>query len=117
MILLFQVLFCAFVVFAVCRVLQRRREGLLGSKGMIFWVVFWLLAAIVVVWPYSASTLANTFGIGRGSDLIVYAAVALLFYLVFKLHIKLESIGRDVTKLVRRNALRDVQRDHDETSV
>lgn len=107
MLIIFQLLFALFVLFAIVAVLRKKQEGLLGPKGAVFWVIFWLLAAGVVVWPESASVLANTFGIGRGVDLIIYIAIALLFYLVFKLHIKLESLGRDLTKVVRKQALEE----------
>lgn len=111
MLLIFQILFSIFVLFAVANVVKRKQEELLGPKGMFFWIMFWLIASVAVWWPNSTTLLANTFGIGRGTDFILYIAVAVLFYLVFKLHIKLESVGRDVTKVVRGKALADQERD------
>jgi len=88
-------------------VYRRRKEGLLGPKGTIFWILFWLAVIIVVLWPDTVAQIANVFGIGRGADFVIYSAFVLLFYLVFKLHTKIESIGRDVTKVVRKNALKE----------
>ena len=39
------------------------------------------------------------------SSLILAVYLIFLFYLVFKLHVKLEVVGKDITKVVRKNAL------------
>ncbi|MFH1286165.1 MAG: DUF2304 domain-containing protein [Candidatus Magasanikbacteria bacterium] len=107
MIIIFQVLFLLFVFFAILSVLKRRKEGLLGPKGMFFWIIFWAAAATAVLWPNSTTILANYLGIGRGTDLVVYVSLAIMFFVIFRLHIKIESIGRDVTKVVRKEALEE----------
>ena len=106
MLLLFQLLFSAFALFAVASVIKRKKEGLLGQKGAFFWIIFWAAAAFVVWSPNSTSRIANAFGIGRGADLIIYTAIIIIFYILFKLHIKIESVGRDVTRMVRHLAPR-----------
>src|SRR3990167_4887384 len=105
MLILFQILFTIFALFAMGAVFRRRKEGHLGPKATIFWVLFWLAAIVVVLWPESASKIAEFFGIGRGADLVVYASLAIVFYLLFKLNVKLDSLNRDITKVVRKNAL------------
>jgi hypothetical protein len=42
-------------------------------------------------------------------DLVVYASVAGLFFLVFKLFIQHERLERKLTDMVRRDALRDME--------
>mgnify|MGYP005639271841 FL=1 len=105
MLILFQILFTLFAIFTIGSVVKRKKEGLLGPKGLIFWVIFWLLAIVAVLWPDSTTQLANLLGIGRGTDFVLYVAIAVLFYIVFRLHIKLESVGRDLTKVVRKETL------------
>ena len=105
MLIIFQTLFILFALFAIFNVIKRKHEGLLGPKGMVFWVLFWFVAGASVLVPNSITTLANTFGIGRGADFVLYISIVVLFYIVFKLHIKLESIGRDITKVVRKEAI------------
>lgn len=105
MLLLFQILFILFSLSAIWNVAQKRQEGSLSRRGLAFWVGFWLLADLAVIWPNSTTVLANALGIGRGSDFIIYISLALLFFLIFKLHIKIEGINRDVTKVVRDKAL------------
>ncbi|MFZ2189770.1 MAG: DUF2304 family protein [Candidatus Magasanikiibacteriota bacterium] len=107
MIILFQILFTLFVLFAIVSVAKRKQEGLLGPKGLIFWLLFWVLAIVAVLWPNSTTIVANYLGIGRGTDFVIYVALVIIFYLLFKLHIKLESVGRDITKVVRKEAVEE----------
>ncbi len=111
MLIIFQILFLIFALFAITNVVRRKKEGLLGPKGVVFWVLFWVVATVAVWWPNSTTVLANAFGIGRGTDFVLYIAIAVLFYLMFKLHVKLESVGRDITKVVREKALEAGKRD------
>ncbi|MBU0597260.1 DUF2304 family protein [Patescibacteria group bacterium] len=109
MIIIFQILFLLFALFAITSVLKRRQTGVLGPKATLFWVLFWLSAVLVVMWPASTSKIAGYLGIGRGTDLVIYASVAVIFYLLFKLNIKLDSLNREVTKVVRREALNSTE--------
>jgi len=105
MLILFQILFVLFAILAIVGVIKKKKDGLLGPKGIVFWILFWLVAVVAVLWPNSTVIVANAFGIGRGTDFVLYIAMAVLFYLVFKLHIKLESVGKDITKVVRKETL------------
>jgi len=107
MLIIFQILFILFALFAVVNVLKKKHEGLLGPKGAIFWLLFWLLAAVAVMLPSGITELANTFGIGRGADFVLYVAMVIIFYLLFRLNVKMESIGRDITKVVRKEAIEE----------
>ena len=107
MIILFQLLFSLFALFAIFSVVKKKQEGLLGPKGTLFWLLFWLIAIIFVWWPNSTVILANYIGIGRGTDLILYVSLAVIFFILFRLHVKIESIGRDITKVVRKETLGD----------
>jgi hypothetical protein len=105
MLIAFKILFILFSLFSIYSIWKRRREQFLGIKGAVFWCLFWVAADVVVIWPKLSSFLANKFGIGRGVDFIVYISIAIIFFLLFKLHIKIESVSRNVTELTRKRAL------------
>lgn len=102
---LFQILFSVFAIGAlVATFLQYKQQGLSGRAGL-FWTLIWLGAWAVVVWPSSTQRLASALGIGRGTDVVVYAAIAAIFFLLFRLHVKMETVSRQITQVVRREAV------------
>ncbi len=110
MLLVFQLFFSAFTLYAASGVWMRKKDGLLGSKGTCFWLSFWGAALVMVWWPESTSALAKLVGIGRGADVVLYSSIAVLFFLLFRLHIKIESIGRDMTRITRHVALKQTHK-------
>lgn len=105
MLIFFQILFILFALFNAYNVIKRKKDGQMSSRGAGFWVLFWILAIIAVLLPDSTTVLANKLGIGRGADFVLYISIALLFFLIFKLHIKIEEINRNITKVVRKESL------------
>ena len=79
MLILFESLFTVSALIAIFSVIRKKKEGRFGAKGMMFWVLFWLLAIIAVLWPDSTTVLANRFGIGRGTDFICIYRQPLFF--------------------------------------
>ncbi|MFH2109305.1 MAG: DUF2304 family protein [Patescibacteria group bacterium] len=100
--MLFQILFLVIVAFSTSRALLRFREKALNLGGVIFWVLVWGVGSVVVFYPGLSSTLANLFGIGRGSDLILYLSVILLFYLIYRIYVKLAGLSRKLDLLIRK---------------
>ena len=105
--LVIQILLIIFFLFALVKAAGRWRAGDLSLGGLIGWTIFWLAAGLVALLPNSTAQLAKIFGIGRGADLVVYVALAGLFFLIFKLMVKIERLNKDITKLARRIALND----------
>lgn len=110
MLIFFQILFSLFALFATISVLGKKRSGLLSVGGSIFWILFWLLAVVFVWWPDSTVRLANFLGIGRGADLVLYVSLAVIFFLLFRLGVRLELINRDLTKVTREKTLSEVKK-------
>lgn len=69
------------------------------------WVLFWLLAGVIVITPGSTFYFARLLGIGRGADLVVYLSLVAIFFIIFRLMVKIEQMNRNITKLVRKIAL------------
>jgi len=79
--------------------------------GELFvWVIFWLLAVGFVLWPDASQRLAEVFGVGRGVDLVVYLAIMLIFYLLFRIFMKFEKQEKELTKIVRYIALDETEK-------
>lgn len=69
------------------------------------WVVFWFVGLVLSVKPDTASYFAKILGIGRGVDLVIYIALLILFYMQFRMVLRLEKNNREITRLTRERAL------------
>lgn len=96
-----QILIIAFAVFALSRVVARFREGAINKSSLALWSAIWVAAIIVAVAPQTTSWLASVVGVGRGSDAVVYGAILIISYLIFRMYLRLEKIEHDITLLVR----------------
>ncbi|MFC1626996.1 DUF2304 domain-containing protein [Patescibacteria group bacterium] len=102
-----QIIFATFLIFAITRVLLRLKDGALAFNAFFFWLVVFILSLVGVIRPELTSVVANWLGINRGSDVVVYASILLIFYLIFRTNILLENLRHDLTRLVRQLALKD----------
>lgn len=107
--MLIQIILVAIMALALVMTWRRARQRVIRVAEALGWSALWIAAAVVVLLPNTASSVASFVGVGRGADLVTYAAVALLFLLVFTLFVKHEQLERNLTDLVRREALRDLE--------
>ncbi|MBD3251535.1 DUF2304 family protein [Candidatus Uhrbacteria bacterium] len=109
-----QILLVVALLIALTMTWKRAKEGVIRAREAVLWSIVWIAAGVVIVLPETTSAVANLLGVGRGVDLVLYASVVVLFFLVFKLFTSLDRMDKQITDLVRKDALRDL--DHqDET--
>ncbi|MFA7653551.1 MAG: DUF2304 family protein [Candidatus Magasanikbacteria bacterium] len=102
---LIQIILILFCLLAVIKVVSRYRGGDITLSWLIFWLIFWMLVGVVAFEPDSTMYFAHLLGVGRGADAVVYLALALLFFLFFKLMVKVERMDKKITKIIRGMAL------------
>ncbi len=108
------VLILLFVAFVLWRTTIRFRRNDITGRELFIWVVFWLLVAAATLVPKQTDVLAQLVGVERGADLLVYISIIVLFFVLFRIIVKLEKIERDITKVVRHTALHEKQQPHDQ---
>lgn len=104
---LIQVLLLVAIAYIIVKTGQKYRISAITAREFFLWVCFWLLAAVVVLFPQATDAVAQFLGIARGADLIVYIGIIILFAGLFFLLVRLERLERDVTKIVRKMALEE----------
>ncbi|MEK7211025.1 MAG: DUF2304 family protein [Patescibacteria group bacterium] len=95
------------IVLIISRVVLRWREKSLNTREFVFWLLFWLAAGAVALQPDWTGIIAERLGIGRGADLVVYLSLVAIFYLLFRIQIQQKKTEREITKIVRKIALKD----------
>ena len=102
-----QIIAIIFALFALSRVILRAKDKKLTTKEFIFWLFIWIALIIIAFFPEVSIFFADMFGLRRGMDLLIFASIGILFYLVFRLYIKLEEQEREITKVVREIAIKE----------
>lgn len=96
-----QIIFIVFALFAFSRSVLRARDRAISRGEFLFWSALWIAVIVVSFIPGIASFFARGFGIRRGVDIAIYFSVILLFYLQFRLYVKLDKVEHDMTRLIR----------------
>ncbi|PIR06444.1 MAG: hypothetical protein COV55_04120 [Candidatus Komeilibacteria bacterium CG11_big_fil_rev_8_21_14_0_20_36_20] len=105
-----QIIITLFVVIILFKLFKQKQNNKISLGGFIVWCLLWL-AILVVFWqPETTSYLANLLGVGRGADLIVYISIVVIFYILFKVSVRLNKIDAEITKLVREDAIKHVEK-------
>ncbi|MFA4845271.1 MAG: DUF2304 family protein [Patescibacteria group bacterium] len=97
-----QFLIIVFALFAITRTVLQFKRGALSSLWLLFWILFWLVAGVVAALPQTADALARLVGVGRGADVVIYLSLVVIFYLIFRLYVKIEQVESEITRLVRK---------------
>lgn len=105
-----QIVLLIFVMFAASRAILQFRGGSIRFGSLLFWLLIWAAALVVIFYPEETTKLAKLVGIGRGVDIILYASIAILFYLVFRLHVYMEDLRTELSRLIREISLHEVKK-------
>jgi small membrane protein len=97
-----QIIALVIIIFFIARLFWQKKKDQIALAELIFWLGFWLLAGVAIVFIKNIDRLLIDFGFSSsGISALFYLAVILLFYLVFKLRLRLERIERDLTRIIK----------------
>ena len=103
---LVQILFIVLAVIFLFKTIVNFKNNKVRQKTFLFWTVLWIAVIVLAVIPQTTNFFSKILGIGRGVDVAVYFSIILLFFLVYKIGIRLEKIEHEITELVRRETLK-----------
>jgi len=107
---LIKILFSIFALFAWSRAVIRFYSKDLNFKELIFWSLLWLLMIILVFIPGKTNFLAKILGMERGNDAMFFLAIVALFYISYRLYVKSNEQEKEITRLVRALALKNIRK-------
>lgn len=96
------------IAFFLARLYWQKQKNYIGVNEFLFWLVFWILAAVLIAsLKFIDKFVAGLGFTGSGIEVLLYLSAAVLFYFVFRLRLRLEKIEKDITKIVKHIALKD----------
>lgn len=102
-----QLILVLIIIFILSRIWRQYRQGQVGGKVFLAWIIFWFSTGQAVLNPRLATWVANLVGVGRGTDLVLYLAVVLVFYFIFRIFVRLDQMDKKITKIIRVIALNE----------
>jgi hypothetical protein len=105
--MIFQIIFSLCIILAVLSTYRTSKTHHMTTRALFTWILVWVGALLLVWVPNATSSIALLLGIGRGVDVVLYTAIAILFFLLFRLHVKFARLDAQLTTLVREQALEE----------
>ena len=103
-----QIIALIIIAFFLARLYWQKRKNHISLNEFLFWLIFWLAAALLIIGLKFIDRLVAGLGFsGSGIQVLFYLSVAILFYLIFRVRLKMEKIEKDITKIVKHIALKD----------
>lgn len=97
-----QILAFAIILYFVLKLVGQKRNKSINNYEFLLWLVFWLSAGTAVIFIKQIDKVVARLGFsGSGIDVLIYLSMAILFYLVFRLRIRMEKQERNITKIIR----------------
>jgi len=102
-----QLILSVFVLFILLKTWRSYRTKQLSNSFFALWIFLWFSGLFVIFYPGFLSKIANLLNIGRGVDFALYVSIILIFYMIYKINLKIEKINRDISKLIRKIAINE----------
>lgn len=105
-----KILAVVFALFALRRVVIRYRKGDTLTVEFVFWALVFSGIGIVVFVPEKTDRVAQWLGVSSGFNAFTFLAIAGLLFSVFRLIARVQGIERELTRLVREQAIANATR-------
>ncbi len=103
-----QIIALIFIMFFLSRLYWQKQKKEINYNEFIFWLIFWhIVAGSIISLRWIDAFVARIGFSGSGIDVLLYVGIALLFYFIFKLRLRLAKIEKNITKIIRHIALKD----------
>ncbi len=81
------------------------RRGEINGVEMLFWLISWIGAVIIIIFPEVFKMFSQTIAISRAFDLAVLGGFILIIPMVYIAYIKTKRIEKKIEKMIREDAL------------
>lgn len=98
------ILIAVFVSLAIVLILPVKGARRLAIRRLLLLVAA-VAAVVAIAWPDAVNWIANLVGVGRGTDLVLYALVIVFIGTSISNSVRFRQLERDVTALARLAAI------------
>lgn len=107
--MIFQLFLIAFSIFAIAITTKQYQKKKVSLYWFTLWALLWILVIVVALLPQATDPIAQLVGVERGADLLVYVAIVILAYSLYRVLVRLEKVQKEITEVVRKVAINKAQ--------
>jgi len=107
MIIGLQIIGILFALFMIYFALLHYKKGQLNGMEISSWIMIWVLVILIVIFPEVVRVYASSFAISRVLDLLIGGAFIVIFIMVARAYVKVNSLEKRLEDLVRKLALKE----------
>lgn len=111
--MIFQILLIAFSLFAIAITTKQYRKKKVSMYWFALWTLLWIFVIVVALLPQATDPIAQLVGVERGADLLVYVAIVVLAYSLYRVLVRLEKVQKEITEVVRKIAINNAHEPED----
>ncbi len=100
-----KIIITIFLLFAIIKLVKQKKNSQISLSTFFIWLLIWIAIGIVFWRPELTTQLANSFGIGRGADFLIYISIIVIFYQLFRIYSHIEKIENNITKITKNIAI------------
>lgn len=105
-----QILGFIIVIFFLARLYGHKRSGQVNRQEFYLWLVFWLGVGLVIASLKYIDALVGRLGFTTSAiNILAYLGIAVLFYALFRLRVRMAKLEKDITKVVEEVAIGKMQ--------
>ncbi len=95
-----QILAIIIIAFFLIRLFGQKKKNKITSSEFSVWLVFWLVALIAIIFLKQIDALVADLGFsGTGINVLVYLALLVLIYFVFRMRLTLAKMEKNISEL------------------
>jgi len=95
----------AFALVSLVWVVQRFRRTRRFTVELVAWLVCFSGIGLVVFVPQATDAFASWLGVSSGFNALTFITITMLLVLVFRVLTRLQKVERDLTRLIRADAI------------
>jgi hypothetical protein len=106
-----QIIALVIITFFIVRLLPQRKKDQISKNEFYFWLIFWLGTALAVIFIKVIDQIVLFLGFsGSGINFLLYLAIMMLFYFIFRMRLRIVKMDKELTKIARKIALEEVEK-------
>jgi hypothetical protein len=103
-----QILAIIIIFFFISRLYFQKKKKQISANEFIFWFLFWIFSGMAIIFLKKIDSLVAYLGFSSsGINILLYIALLIVLYMLFKMRIKIEKQERNITKIIREIALKN----------